>query len=302
MNKLQLSIIIPVYNVEKYLSRCVNSLLIQKSTFAYEIILIDDGSNDGSEITCDRYGSENGIVRVIHKLNGGVSSARNTGLSVAKGEFVWFVDSDDYAEKDSLRTIEETITSHNSDIYEFSFIRNNSKVSLGKDHIFLNNNKDIIRTFLKRPKFHLWNKIIRRKIIGDTTFVNEIKIGEDFLFLATVFNKANSYFYIDSAVYDYFDNRSDSAMTTLTETVKNQNIELIFNYIKKHKNLFNEKNYSALPAVFISKHLFFSPKNTMSVILMSFIKDLQVKSILKANCTLKQKIYLTIFKILNTFK
>lgn len=302
MNKLQLSIIIPVYNVEKYLSRCVNSLLIQKSTFAYEIILIDDGSNDGSEITCDKYGSENGIVRVIHKLNGGVSSARNTGLSVAKGEFVWFVDSDDYAEKDSLRTIEETITSHNSDIYEFSFIRNNSKVSLGKDHIFLNNNKDIIRTFLKKPKFHLWNKIIRREIIGDTTFVNEIKIGEDFLFLATVFNKANSYFYIDSAVYDYFDNRSDSAMTTLTETVKNQNIELIFNYIKKHKNLFNENNYSALPAVFISKHLFFSPKNTMSVILMSFIKDLQVKSILKANCTLKQKIYLTIFKILNTFK
>ena len=260
MNKLQLSIIIPVYNVEKYLSRCVNSLLIQKSTFAYEIILIDDGSNDGSETTCDKYGSENGIVRVIHKLNGGVSSARNTGLSVAKGEFVWFVDSDDYAEKDSLRTIEETITSHNSDIYEFSFIRNNSKVSLGKDHIFLNNNKDIIRTFLKRPKFHLWNKIIRRKIIGDTTFVNEIKIGEDFLFLATVFNKANSYFYIDSAVYDYFDNRSDSAMTTLTETVKNQNIELIFNYIKKHKNLFNENNYSALPAVFISKHLFFSLK------------------------------------------
>lgn len=73
--------------------------LNSKSTFAYEIILIDDGSNDGSEITCDKYGSENGIVRVIHKLNGGVSSARNTGLSVAKGEFVWFVDSDDYAEK-----------------------------------------------------------------------------------------------------------------------------------------------------------------------------------------------------------
>ena len=302
MNKLQLSIIIPVYNVEGYLSRCVNSLLIQKSTLAYEIILIDDGSNDGSEITCDKYGSENGTVKVIHKLNGGVSSARNTGLSVAKGEFVWFVDSDDYAEKDSLRTIEKTITSHNSDIYEFSFKRNNSKVSLGKDHMFLNENKDIIRTFLKRPKFHLWNKIIRRKIIGDTTFVNEIKIGEDFLFLATVFNKANSYFYTDSAVYDYFDNRSDSAMTTLTETVKNQNVELIFYYIKKHKNLFNENNFSALPAVFISKHLFFSPKNKMSVILMSFIKDLQTKSILKANCTLKQKIYLTIFKILNSFK
>lgn len=302
MNKLQLSIIIPVYNVEKYLSRCVNSFLSQKSVFAYEIILIDDGSNDGSELICDKYGSENSIVRVVHKSNGGVSSARNTGLSIAKGEFVWFVDSDDYAENDSLRIIEENITSQNSDIYEFSFKRNGSKVSLDKERIFLNRNNDIIRTFLKSPKFHLWNKIIRREMIGDASFVKEIKIGEDFLFLATVFNKANSYLYVDSAVYDYFDNRSDSAMTTLTEKVKNQNIELIFNSIKKHKNLFNENTFSALPAVFISKHLLFSPKNTMSVILMSFIKDLKIKSILKANCTLKQKIYLTIFKILNSFK
>lgn len=101
MNTPVISIIIPVYKVEKYICRCVDSLLVQ--TFEdFEIILIDDGSPDGSARICDEYASKDLRVKVIHQPNGGVSSARNAGLDLAKGKWVCFVDPDDSVEKDYL--------------------------------------------------------------------------------------------------------------------------------------------------------------------------------------------------------
>lgn len=95
-----LSVIVPVYNVETYLSRCVDSILSQ-SCSGMEVILVDDGSWDGSGALCDRYAAADSRVRVIHKENGGLSSARNAGLDAAAGEYVTFVDSDDWIEPDS---------------------------------------------------------------------------------------------------------------------------------------------------------------------------------------------------------
>ena len=90
-----LSIIVPVYNVEKYLKTCINSLLEQKLD-AYEIILVDDGSTDSSGGICDEYAKKHEKIQVIHKKNGGLSSARNTGIENAVGKYIGFVDSDDY--------------------------------------------------------------------------------------------------------------------------------------------------------------------------------------------------------------
>ena len=94
-----ISIIVPVYKAEKYLSRCVDSILGQ--TYKdLEVILVDDGSPDGSGVLCDAYAAKDSRVRVIHKENGGVSTARNVGLDAAGGDYISFVDSDDYVDPD----------------------------------------------------------------------------------------------------------------------------------------------------------------------------------------------------------
>ena len=107
--KALLSIISPVYNVESYLDRCIQSILTQ-SYYDIELILIDDGSTDGSSVLCDKWVVNDSRVKVIHKENGGVASARNKGLQIAKGEYVTFVDSDDLIVIMSVMMIFQTIT------------------------------------------------------------------------------------------------------------------------------------------------------------------------------------------------
>ena len=113
-----ISIIIPVYNVEGFLRQCLDSI-IQQQYNDYEAILIDDGSIDSSPFICNEYAERYPQLRVIHKENGGVSSARNVGLDVAKGEWIWFVDSDDWISSDSLLTLAQTVLSNNTDIVIF---------------------------------------------------------------------------------------------------------------------------------------------------------------------------------------
>ena len=93
--KILISVIVPVYNTAKYLETCIESILA--STFTdFELILVDDGSKDGSGIICDKYSQKDGRIRVVHKNNGGVSSARNAGLEIARGKWITFIDSDDF--------------------------------------------------------------------------------------------------------------------------------------------------------------------------------------------------------------
>ena len=108
MNKMLFSFVVPVYNVEMYLGRCVDSLIVQEEQ-GIEIILVDDGSTDGSGELCDKYADKYPCVSVIHKENGGLSSARNAGIERAKGDYLIFVDSDDYVEKDICKTLAEVI-------------------------------------------------------------------------------------------------------------------------------------------------------------------------------------------------
>ena len=113
------SIIIPVYKVEKYLHRCVNSVLSQ--TYKnIEVILVDDGSPDGSPAICDEYAQTDDRVRVVHKQNGGLSSARNAGMAVASGEYIGFVDSDDWIEVDTIDYCLDLIQKHNANAVQFS--------------------------------------------------------------------------------------------------------------------------------------------------------------------------------------
>lgn len=114
-----LTVVIPVYNVEKYLKRCIDSILIQEWKH-YDILLVDDGSTDNSPQICDDYAKAYDFISVIHKENGGLSAARNTGISNAEGEYVYFPDSDDWIEPNTFSDLAEVIESDQYDIISFN--------------------------------------------------------------------------------------------------------------------------------------------------------------------------------------
>ena len=114
-----ISVIIPVYNVEKFLAECVDSVLAQTYT-DWEAILVDDGATDASGAMCDAYAAKDPRIRVIHRENGGLSAARNTGLKAARGEYVYFLDSDDYIEPDTLALLLETAEREQADVVFFA--------------------------------------------------------------------------------------------------------------------------------------------------------------------------------------
>ena len=114
-----LTVVIPVYNVEKYLKRCVESVLVQE-WHNYDILLVDDGSTDSSPQICDDYAKVYDFISVIHKKNGGLSEARNTGILHAKGEYVYFPDSDDWIETDTFLALAEVLESQKFDIISFN--------------------------------------------------------------------------------------------------------------------------------------------------------------------------------------
>ena len=119
---MKLSIIVPIYKVEPYLRKCVDSLLDQDLPKEdYEIILVDDGSPDQCGAICDEYASKYGNIRVIHRENGGLSAARNSGIEVAQGKYIQFVDSDDYLEPNVLKTLIEKMEADNLDILRFNY-------------------------------------------------------------------------------------------------------------------------------------------------------------------------------------
>ena len=113
MDKYSISVIVPVYNTEQYLCRCIDSLLAQ--TLPVKIILVDDGSSDGSGAVCDKYAKEHADITVIHKPNGGSSSAKNAGLDAAETEFVGFVDSDDHVTNDMYEYLSGLQKQHQAD-------------------------------------------------------------------------------------------------------------------------------------------------------------------------------------------
>ena len=118
MQSVKISVVIPVYNVEKYLQECVNSVLRQTYT-DFEVILVDDGSTDSGGRICDDYAQKDPRVRVIHQANGGLSVARNTGLRAAQGKYVYFLDSDDYIEDHTLEALIFLAEKESADIVFF---------------------------------------------------------------------------------------------------------------------------------------------------------------------------------------
>ena len=153
----KISVIIPVYNVEKYISRCLDSILNQ-SYKNVEIIIINDGSTDKSGLICDEYSKRYDNIRVFHKENGGVSSARNLGITVAKGEYITFADPDDFLNKDMYKILYDNAKNNNSDITICSVNEIRENVIATED------NTGKINKYSKKDAIKSWTGCVKTRI------------------------------------------------------------------------------------------------------------------------------------------
>ena len=193
-----ISVIVPVYNTEKYLDRCIQSILAQ--TYSnFELLLVDDGSTDSSGAICDKYAEQDSRVRVFHKVNGGASTARNMGLDNAKGEWIAFVDSDDWIDVEMLNSL--MLHHDQADIVVSDFyLHSHSGVSVKK---LLVDELDVIK------RLQCWltsyttatSMIIKRSLCNNVRFPIGIKYREDFCFTVQIMYYAKCVCKINNSFY-----------------------------------------------------------------------------------------------------
>lgn len=212
---MNISVIIPVYNIESYLDSTLKSLLDQ--TYKdFEVILINDGSADRSTDICDEYAAKYNFIKVIHKPNGGVSSARNVGIENAQGKWIFFLDGDDLLTKDAFETLIKTANETNCDIIEGNYIRVlNSKIIytplLDQDN-YIEDSRECIQNTLMYQRVLIYPRLFKREIIGNFRFDDKIKIGEDILFaIQILLNSRIKIAHTHQVIYHYVQ-RLGSAM------------------------------------------------------------------------------------------
>lgn len=219
---LKYSVIIPVYNVENYLPRCIDSLLTQNYS-DLEILLIDNGSKDQSGQICEDYADQFSNITAYHIPNKGVSSARNFGLAKAKGEFICFVDADDYLVGNLFSDVENQLDSE-LDLLVFSYYnsieKNLSEIARSANILPIKGKKDksefialFQELFLTDMMYTVWNKIYRREFLEKHQIVFEnYELGEDVRFNRTVYECVNKIAFSQTCYYVYISGRASSAM------------------------------------------------------------------------------------------
>lgn len=220
---MKYSVIIPVYNVEKYINRCVKSILSQRYN-DLEIILIDNGSTDRSGSICDIYANEYANISVYHIENHGVGSARNFGLSKARGEFIYFVDSDDYLVGNLFADFADKLVL-DMDLAVFSYYNSfeedlTEKQRTEKSLPFKGNyDKDgfikiFKELFLSDMLYTVWNKIYRREFLLENNLsFEQYELGEDVRFNLDVYREVNKIYLSQDSYYVYVIGRKGSAMS-----------------------------------------------------------------------------------------
>lgn len=216
----EISVIVPVYNVEAYLRECVESI-IHQSFADLEIILVDDGSKDNSGNICNQYAEKDKRVRVIHKENGGLSDARNCGLKVATSEFISFIDSDDYIDIDFYSVLLQAVREQNSDIAVSAICHfvSAEKLKIRKiDKAKLCYRDEAMKELIisKRISNSVCNKLFRRKLFEDIYFPVG-KLYEDEYVTYKLFHKAQKVSIINSTYYYYRYNYNSITHSPFTE-------------------------------------------------------------------------------------
>lgn len=238
-----ISIIIPVYKVEKYLEKCIESVLNQTYK-KLQIILVDDGSPDNCGDICDRYAKMDERIEVIHKENGGLSDARNAGLKVVRGEYIGFIDSDDYVSKEMFENMYNTLISNNADvsICNFYTVIDDKNIIKNEDNgIEIYNKLEILKEVLldKKIQSYAWNKLYKKELFKDI----EYPVGKKYEDIGTTFyilEKCNKVAVSGRPEY-YYLTRGDSIVNNNTESTVIDYIKLIsdrYDYIdQKYEEL-----------------------------------------------------------------
>lgn len=246
-----LSIIIPIYNTEKYLRKCIDSILNQ--TYRdYELILVDDGSTDSSLSICDYYAEQDKRIKVIHKGNGGVTSARKAGLAVSYGEYISFVDSDDWMEADFYSILLSRVQETQAEILVASGYQKEEvighKVQNQEIHMKLRHGvyrQREVKKLLEKDRIAppLWRKVYKRELISKNIWLidNHVCIGEDKLCSYACMLDAGSVVIQKNCAYHYVQ-REDSAMHKYSE----KKIRNVYYFARNLKKIRNCKNASFL--------------------------------------------------------
>ena len=240
----KISIIVPVYKVEKYIERCINSILNQTFT-DFELILVDDGSPDRCGAICDNYSKIDKRIKVIHKKNEGLSEARNVGIKVSTGEYIAFVDSDDFINKNMYKVLYENAIKYEADISmcQFKYIYPDDVIDesleIYSKEVLIYNNTQALEMLYKEKKLQFivaWNKLYKKELFCDISY-DYGKIHEDEFIIHELIYKSNIITFSLEEMY-YYLQREGSIM----------------------KSNFNEKNLDILDAL-INRMNFFKVNN-----------------------------------------
>lgn len=232
-----ISIIIPAYNIENYIASCLDSLL--KQTYKnIEIIAVDDGSSDRTGKVLDIYAEKYKNIKVIHKENNGVSAARNSGISIASGDYIGFVDGDDTADEEMFEILIDNAIKYNADIshcgYKMVFP---SRIDYyhNTEALIEQNNKSGLKDLLAGDKIEpgLWNKIYKKELFKDIRINENIRINEDLLFNYYLFKRSSKSIFYDKCLYNYTLRRNSATTSKI-------NINKILDPIKVKKEILED--------------------------------------------------------------
>lgn len=260
------SVIIPVYNAEKSLSKCIDSI-INQTYRTIEILLINDGSTDNSSNICDCYGYKDARIKVIHLKNKGVANARNTGIDVAKGKYIQFVDSDDWLEEDAIEEALKAIELNKADMVIFGFIRhltpqNYSEYKLSDSFLNTLKKEEIFKklgSLINNEMFNsVWNKLYKRAIIvdKDIRFNVDYQNGEDFMFNMDYIKHINSISICKKCLYHY--NNTQQSLSKSLSLKKFLSIKSAYDIYRMElqNNNFYNKESSKLYEQYYLKNIF----------------------------------------------
>ena len=270
-----ITIIIPVYNVEKYLKQCIESVIKQTYT-NLEIILVDDGSTDNSGNICDEYKKNDIRIKVIHKENGGVSCARNFGLENASGKYIGFIDSDDYVEPEYCEKLLKSIKENNVQCalckFDKVYEKNNSSI-INESNYIIDTNSFIMEVLNVQKGFGFCTqKLWTREALFDIRYNEKIKVGEDSLFCIESCKNIENIYVLNEKLYHYRFNEN-----SLVRKFDEKYIEKYLKAMKETK-IYIEKghdnpeiikrfnNYIVYNILLIIVNYCFNKKNKMNII------------------------------------
>lgn len=257
----EISVIIPVYNTEKYLSRCLDSVCHQ--TFLnIEIIVVNDGSTDKSLEIIQQYSFNDSRIRIISKKNGGLSSARNAGLEAAKGNFILHVDSDDWIELDMCEILYKNVLVCKSDISvcDVFFETNKGQQIRSEPYSLTESNYSFMEKYIFKSGLNsIWNKLIKRELYQDVRHYEDVSLGEDATALLRLLTKEMVVSYINKPLYHY--NQISNGMS---RGVKRQISQYYFG-LEKVKKYYDEKSFNCEYFEFIRLKILYSELSRCSL-------------------------------------